>query len=113
MASVFGVSIGDISYAIQKHVARHRFSVSLDLVMHLIGLVLHGPPCIPNYGPPGVGDLLEAGAFLAIEPVVLDGSVDAGVIEDNWTVVSKYGNLSAHFEDTVIVTEAGPEIITR
>lgn len=108
-----GNRIGDISYAVQKHVERHRFKVSLDYVGHGIGLVLHGPPCVPNYGPPGIGDLIELGTCLAIEPVVFDGPTDTVLLDDRWTVVSEFNSLSAHFEETIIVTEDGPEIVTR
>lgn len=112
-AAVPGNYIGDISYAVQRHVERNRFKVSLEFVGHGIGKVLHGPPCVPNYGPPKQGELLEVGLCLAIEPVVFDGSTECTLESDNWTVVSKQGNLSAHFEDTVLVTEEGPEILTR
>jgi len=105
--------VGDISYAIQRYVERKGFSVNLDYTGHGIGLSLHLPPCVPNYGPPGRGALLYPGMCLAIEPVVFDGPTDVLVKEDRWTSVSREGNLSAHFEDTIIVTESGPEIITR
>jgi methionyl aminopeptidase len=108
-----GGTIGDISYAIQKHVERHRFNVSLDFIGHGIGRVLHGPPAVPNYGPPGVGEELKPGTCLAIEPVVFDGSIDTILQNDDWTVVSKNDNLSAHFEDTILITGEGPEILTR
>jgi len=108
-----GNFIGDISYAVQKHVERHRFRVSLQFVGHGIGTVLHGPPSVPNYGPPQQGPALEVGTCLAIEPVVFDGPADATVKDDKWTVVSLHGNLSAHFEDTILITEEGPEILTR
>jgi len=111
--ALVGNRIGDISYAIQRHIERNRFKVSLEFVGHGIGKVLHGPPCVPNYGPPNRGPELIAGTCLAIEPVVFDGPPDAKLAPDGWTVYSKYGNLSAHFEDTIIVTEEGPEIITR
>lgn len=108
-----GNKIGDISYAVQKHVERNRFNISLEFVGHGIGKFLHGPPCVPNYGPPGRGEEIRAGTCLAIEPVVFEGPADAVLSEDKWTVVSKYNNMSAHFEDTVIVTEEGPEVITK
>lgn len=108
-----GNRIGDISHAVQKHVERNRLRVSLEFVGHGIGKVLHGPPCVPNYGLPKRGEEIELGTCLAIEPVVFDGSPDARLADDGWTVLSKYGHMSAHFEDTVIATEDGPEIITR
>jgi len=112
-AALVGGYVGDISFAVQMHVERNRFAVSLDLVGHGIGRDLHLPPSIPNYGPPGQGERLEDGACLAIEPVVFDGPSKVVVQEDAWTIVSEQGNLSAHFEDTIILTRAGPEIITR
>jgi len=111
--ALVGNRVGDISYAIQRHIERNGFKVSLEFVGHGIGKVLHGPPCIPNYGPPNRGPKLKPGTCLAIEPVVFDGPPDAILAPDGWTVSSKYGNMSAHFEDTIIVTEEGPEIITR
>jgi methionyl aminopeptidase len=112
-AATAGAHVGDISFAIQRHVERHRFNVSLDYTGHGIGLVLHGDPQIPNYGPPGMGAKLRTGTCLAIEPVVFDGATTVKLQQDGWTVCSHEGNLSAHFEDTVIITEEGPEIITR
>jgi methionyl aminopeptidase len=110
---IIGNRIGDISYAVQKHVERNRFNVSLEFVGHGIGKVLHGPPCVPNYGPPKRGEEIKLGTCLAIEPVVFDGPADAILADDGWTVLSKHDNMSAHFEDTVIATEEGPEIVTR
>jgi len=108
-----GNRIGDISHAVQKHVERNRFRVSLEFVGHGIGKVLHGPPCVPNYGLPQRGEEIKLGTCLAIEPVVFDGSPDAMLADDGWTVLSKFDNMSAHFEDTVIATKDGPEIVTR
>ncbi len=108
-----GAYVGDVSYAIQKHVERKGFKVSLDFTGHGIGLTLHDQPCIPNYGPPRQGPVLVEGSCIAIEPVVFDGSTDVWLGKDGWTIYSREGNLSAHFEDTIIVTKTGPEIITR
>lgn len=105
--------VGDISYAVQKHVERKGFTVSLDFTGHGIGLSLHDKPCIPNYGPPSHGPILEEGSCIAIEPVVFDGPSDVWLDADGWTIYSRHKNLSAHFEDTVIITKTGPEIITR
>jgi len=112
-AARVGKNIGDISYAVQRHVERKRFNVSREFVGHGIGTVLHGPPCVPNYGPPGRGPLIEAGMCLAVEPVIFDGPPIAELQVDGWTVVSKTGCLVAHVEDTILVTEEGPEILTR
>lgn len=112
-AALPGNKVGDISYSIQRHIERKGFCVSLDLVGHGIGHVLHGDPKVPNYGPPGTGPDLYVGMCLAIEPVVFNGPSDCLIDYDGWTIVSKHGNFSAHFEDTVIITEEGPEVITR
>jgi len=111
--AVVGNRIGNISYAIQKTVVRGGFDVSLDFIGHGIGKVLHGHPNIPNYGSPAGGPLIEEGHCYAIEPVVFDGPTDFILCDDGWTIKSKFGNLSAHFEDTVIITKNGPENITR
>lgn len=111
--AVINNRIGDISYAIQKHIERNGFRVSLDYTGHGIGRKLHDEPKVPNYGPPGIGPLLTEGMCLAIEPVVFDGPTDVWMDPDKWTIYSQNGNLSAHFEDTIIITKTGPEIITR
>lgn len=108
-----GNRIGDISYAVQRHVERRRFNVSREFVGHGIGRVLHGPPVVPNYGPPGRGGEIKPGICLAVEPVVFDGPPIARLLEDKWTVVSATSCLVAHAEDTVLITEEGPEILTR
>lgn len=108
-----GVRTGEISFAIQRCVERAGFYVSRRFIGHGIGKFLHGPPGIPNYGPPWLGDIIDVGACLAIEPVVFDGPEDVYLEEDGWTVNSKQGNLSAHFEDTILITQEGPEILTR
>lgn len=112
-AAVLGNRVSDISYAVQKHVERKGFKVSLEFVGHGIGLVLHGEPQVPNYGPPGRGPVLEEGMCLAIEPVVFDGATKCWLGSDKWTVYSEDGNLSSHQEDTIIITKTGPEIVTR
>lgn len=108
-----GGFVGDISYAVQKHIERKGFSVSLDFVGHGIGRELHMLPCIPNYGPPAQGPLLLEGTCLAIEPVIFDGPTNTCKSSDGWTLYSPEGILSSHFEDTVIVTSAGAEVVTR
>jgi methionyl aminopeptidase len=108
-----GNKIGDISYAIQRHVERRGLKVHLDYTGHGIGHKLHQTPCVPNYGPPGRGDIIHEGMCLAIEPVVFIGDTATRTLKDGWTVISKNGNLSAHFEETIIATKEGPEVITR
>jgi methionyl aminopeptidase len=112
-AAVMGNRIGDISFAIQTIVERRGFSVNLNYCGHGIGRVLHTDPLVRNYGKPGTGDRLKAGMCLAIEPVIFDGDTNTVLDKDGWTVYSKHNNLSAHTEDTIIVTDNGPEIITR
>lgn len=112
-SALVGGRLFDISYAIQSFVENKGFSVVRDFVGHGIGKSLHEDPQIPNYGVPGTGVSLKPGMVLAIEPMINLGSHDVKVLEDGWTVVTCDGNLSAHFEHTVAITENGPEILTR
>jgi methionyl aminopeptidase len=107
-----GKHLSDISHAIQVHVEANGFSVVKDLVGHGIGSKLHEEPQIPNFGPPGRGPVLKPGMVFAIEPMVNIGSEKVKTLEDEWTVVTADGKLSAHFEHTVAVTEQGPRILT-
>ncbi len=108
-----GGHLGDISYAIQQYVESHGFSVIRDYVGHGIGHQMHEDPQVPNYGSPGRGILLKPGLALAIEPMVNQGDYEVDVLDDGWTVVTRDGSLSAHFEHTIFITESGPEILTR
>jgi methionyl aminopeptidase len=107
-----GRFLSDVSYAIQSFVEKNGFSVVRDLVGHGIGMNMHEDPQIPNFGPPGQGPILKKGMVLAIEPMVNAGSFEIEIREDNWTIVTKDGSLSAHFEHTVAVTENGAMILT-
>ena len=107
-----GAYIGDVSAAIQRYVESHGYNVSRDYTGHGIGTEMHEDPAIPNYGKPGTGVKLEPGMALCIEPMVLEGRKDTRVLGDGWTVKAKDGKLTAHYENTVIVTEDGYEIIT-
>jgi methionyl aminopeptidase len=107
-----GGFLSDISYAIQSFVEKNGFSVVRDLVGHGIGMNMHEEPQIPNFGPSGQGPILKKGMVLAIEPMVNAGSFEIETREDNWTIVTKDGSLSAHFEHTVAVTENGAMILT-
>ena len=104
--------IGDISAAIQEVVERNGLSVVRALVGHGVGRAYHEDPQIPNYGTPGRGARLSPGMTLAIEPMITAGGVDIVVDDDQWSVYTADGSLSAHFEHTVAVTEAGPRILT-
>ena len=107
-----GCYIGDISSTIQRYVESHGYNVTRDYTGHGIGQNMHEDPSIPNYGKPGTGAKIIAGSALCIEPMVLEGRKDTRVLGDGWTVKSKDGKLTAHYENTVIVTEDGYEIIT-
>jgi len=108
-----GRRLGDVSHAIQSHVESHGFSVVRELVGHGIGREMHEEPQVPNYGLPDRGPRLMAGQVLAIEPMVNMGGHDVVTRPDGWTVVTKDGSLSAHFEHTVAVGADGAEILSR
>jgi methionyl aminopeptidase len=108
-----GKRLGDISYAVQKTAEDAGFSVVRDFVGHGIGRSLHEDPQIPNFGRAGTGIKLFPGMVLAIEPMVNAGNYEVCMLDDNWTVVTKDGGLSAHFEHTVAITENGYKILTK
>ena len=110
--AVAGNRIGDISNAVQTRVEADGFSVVRTLVGHGIGRSMHEDPQVPNFGPAGKGAQLKPGMVLAIEPMVNTGGPDVDVLDDQWTVVTRDGSLSAHFEHTVVITEDGPVILT-
>ena len=104
--------VGDISSAIQRVVEEAGFSVVRALVGHGVGRAYHEDPQIPNYGTPGRGARLSPGMTIAIEPMITAGGVDIVLDDDQWSVYTADGSMSAHFEHTVAVTEAGPRILT-
>jgi methionyl aminopeptidase len=108
-----GNRLGDISHAVQTHCESHGFGVVRAFVGHGIGRQLHEDPQIPNFGEPGRGPILKPGMVLAIEPMVTMGSWEVRILEDRWTAVTEDGSLAAHFEDTIAITESGPEVLTR
>ena len=108
-----GNRIGDISHAVQMHCESHGFGVVRSFVGHGIGRALHEEPQVPNFGDAGRGPALKAGRVLAIEPMVTMGSWEVQVLEDGWTAVTADGSLAAHFEDTIAITEDGPDVLTR
>ena len=112
-AAVVGNRLSDIGHAVQSFVEAQGLSVVRDFVGHGIGREMHEAPQIPNFGRPGRGPRLRAGMVLAIEPMVNIGGWEVKVLSDNWTVVTVDSSLSAHFEDTVAVTEEGPRILTK
>ncbi len=110
--AVVGKRISDISHAVQSHAEGANFSVVTEFVGHGIGRRLHEEPQVPNYGEPGKGPRLKPGMTLAIEPMVNMGRPETKLLADGWTAVTRDGSLSAHFEHTIVVTEAGPRILT-
>ena len=108
-----GGRIGDISHAVQSYVEARGYSVVRDFVGHGIGTNLHEAPEVPNFGNPGRGIRLLPGMTIAIEPMVNLGKPDVKVMPDGWTVLTKDGSLSAHFEHTVAITNEGPVIMTK
>ena len=107
-----GCRVSDISAAVQAYVEANGFSVVRSFVGHGVGQKLHESPEVPNFGRPGHGVRLQAGMTLAIEPMVNVGGYDVRVLSDGWTVKTKDGKLSAHYENTVAITDGAPEILT-
>lgn len=107
-----GYHISDISYAIQSYIEAKKANVVRELVGHGIGRKLHEEPQIPNFGQPHRGPEIQAGMVFAIEPMVNQGGYEITLMNDGWTVTTKDGLPSAHFEHTVLITEGRPEILT-
>ena len=107
-----GKRLSDLSHAVQAYVEQNSFSIVRNYVGHGIGEEMHEEPQVPNFGLPGHGPLLQPGIVLAIEPMVNAGTWEVKVLEDQWTVVTCDGSLSAHFEHTVALSENGPEVLT-
>jgi len=107
-----GHRVSDISHAIQTYVESNGFSVVRSFVGHGVGRQLHEDPEVPNFGKPGHGPRLLKGMTLAIEPMVNAGVYDVRVLKDGWTTVTADGKLSAHYENTVLITDGEPEILT-
>lgn len=108
-----GNRVHDISFAVQSHVEANGFSVVRELVGHGVGKELHEPPNVPNFGKPGTGPELKNGMTLAIEPMVNFGGYQVNMESDGWTVVTRDGLPSAHFEHTIAIVEGKPEILTQ
>jgi len=108
-----GTRIGDISSAIQEFLESAGYGVVRDLIGHGVGKMLHEDPNIPNFGVSGNGPMLKSGMVLAIEPMSTMGDYSVKTAEDGWSILTRDGSLSAHFEDTVLVTKGGSEILTR
>lgn len=110
--AVIGQRIGDISHAVQNYAESYGYGVVREYVGHGIGRHMHEDPQIPNYGLPGRGLRLKEGMTIAIEPMINMGTSDIRLLNDEWTVVTADGSLSAHFEHTVAITNRGPDILT-
>ena len=107
-----GQRVSDISHAVQKYVEENGFSVVRDYVGHGVGSELHEAPEVPNYGNPGRGARLVAGMTLAIEPMVNAGGYQVKTLRDGWTVETVDGSLSAHYENSILITKGDPIILT-
>ena len=107
-----GYRVSDISHAIQTYVESNGFSVVRSFVGHGVGAQLHEEPEVPNFGNPGRGPRLIPGMTLAVEPMVNQGTYEVKVLKDGWTTVTADGKLSAHYENTVLITDGEPEILT-
>ena len=112
-AAVPGNRLGDIGHAIESVAHEHGYGIVRPFVGHGIGTSMHEDPQVPNYGRAGTGLLIEAGMCFAIEPMFNLGGDDVFVADDNWTVRTADGSLSAHFENTIAITGEGPEILTE
>jgi len=111
--AIAGNRVHDISHAVQDHVESRGFSVVRDLVGHGVGVDLHEEPAIPNFGKPGTGMKLQEGMTLAIEPMVNAGTWQVQIAPDGWTVLTRDGKPSAHFEHTVAIVDGKPEILSQ
>ena len=107
-----GNRIGDVSHAIGEYVKSQGYSVVREFEGHGIGRQMHEAPEIPNYGKAGRGIRLEPGMTLAIEPMVIQGKPNILQLDDGWTIITEDGSLAAHYENTILITENEPELLT-
>ena len=107
-----GYRIGDVSHAIGEYVRSQGYSVVREFQGHGIGKEMHEDPGIPNYGKAGRGIRLEPGMTLAVEPMVIQGKPNILQLEDGWTIITEDGSLAAHYENTILITEKEPKILT-
>ncbi len=107
-----GNRLGDISHAVQTYVEAAGFSVIRDYVGHGVGRDLHEDPPVPNYGKAGHGPQLIPGMTLAVEPMIAAGDYDVKVLSNDWTVVTVDGSMTAHYENTIVITDDEPRILT-
>ena len=107
-----GYRLSDISHAVQVRAESEGFSVIRDFVGHGVGQEMHEDPQIPNFGRAGRGPRLAKGMVFAIEPMICEGAYDVMTLDNDWTVVTLDGKLSAHYENTVVITDGEPELLT-
>ena len=107
-----GNRVGDISHAVQEYVEQNGCSVVREYVGHGVGAQMHEAPEVPNFGKPGHGPVLVKGMTIAVEPMVNAGTWEVKVLPDGWTVKTADGSLSAHYENTILITDGEPEILT-
>ena len=107
-----GNRVSDISHAVQTYVEKNGFSVVRAFVGHGVGEHMHEEPSVPNYGNPGKGPRLVKNMTIAVEPMVNMGTYDVRVLRDGWTTVTADGKLAAHYENTILITDGDPEILT-
>ncbi len=112
-AAYAGATLGDVSAAIQRYAESRGYSVVREYTGHGIGREMHEEPQIPNFGSPGTGPVLKKGMALALEPMLNAGDWHTRVADDGWTVLTADGSLSAHFEHTIAINDAEPEVLTR
>lgn len=110
--AVAGNRLGDIGYAIERYAVKNGYSVVYDYVGHGVGTQLHEDPSVPNYGTKGKGLRLVSGMTIAVEPMINQGVPEVRVLDNKWTVVTKDGKLSAHYENTIAITDNEPLILT-
>lgn len=108
-----GNHLGDISHAIQVHAESNGYSLPREYTGHGVGSSLHEDPYIPNYGPAGTGPILKEGMCLAVEPMVAEGHFAVRVLKDGWTAKMKDGKLSSHYENSIVITKDGYDILTK
>ena len=107
-----GYRVGDIGYAVESYVKQFGLSVIKEFQGHGIGKEMHEDPGIPNYGKQGRGMRLEPGMTICVEPMIISGNPDIWELEDGWTIATQDGSLAAHYENTILITEKEPEILT-
>jgi methionyl aminopeptidase len=108
-----GNRMGDIGHAIQHVAEAAGFSVVREYVGHAIGTAMHEEPQVPNYGPAGKGPRLKEGNVFAVEPMVNAGGPGTVLLDDDWSVITADGSLSAHWEHTIAILDDGPEVLTK